>query len=64
MVSFPKVSHAGTYTQKYKHTQRAEGKQLSLIENNQAERNLIATVWPEGGVKRDRGKEKKTEGEG
>lgn len=67
MVSFPKVSHTATYTlntethththalwythSTYTHTEGC-GKWASLIEKNQAERNLIAAVWPEGGGKK------------
>lgn len=61
MVSFPKVSHTDTST--HKHTQRAEGGRQSLIEKNQAERNLIAAVWPKGGAReREAGKTEEVRG--
>lgn len=64
MVPFPKVSpqthseHRNTHVHIDRHTQRERerelGKWASLIEKNQAERNLIAAVWPEGGGKKNR----------
>lgn len=76
MVPFPKVSpqthsqHSSTHihTDRHTHTHRGRerelGKWASLIEKNQAERNLIAAVWPEGGGKKTGGEQQKSERDG
>lgn len=40
------------HTHIHTHTHTGLGKRASLIEKNQAERNLIAAVWPEEGEKK------------